>query len=164
MMRNLTSKIALLAVGALCLAQGMASSVFSAPQNAIVSTLAAFKITDNNGTEKVESTDQIKVGETLEYRVTYRNNGAKAVKDLEATLPIPSELQYIPDSARPAAVTASTDGRVFATPPLRRRVKTADGEKVVLVPVSEYRHLRWKVKTLAPGASFSVAARATLRR
>jgi uncharacterized repeat protein (TIGR01451 family) len=137
----------------------------SAPQAGdVVPTLKAFKVTLKNGVDELEPGDAIRPGDTLEYRVVYRNNGARAVKDVQATLPIPAQLEFVPASARPAVMQASTDGRVFATPPLRRRVNTPSGVKIVTVPVSEYRYLRWNIGVLPAGSSVSVAARATLPR
>ena len=141
--------------------QGIAKE---AAEGKVVSTLKAFKITQKDGAEQLDSAETIRPGETLEYRAVYRNNGTKPARDVQATLPIPRQLQFVASSAKPSTVLASTDGKTFATPPLRRRIKTADGVKVVAVPLAEYRYLRWNIGVLAPGATVGVAARATLVR
>jgi len=160
--RNLKN-LALLATG-VSLLSFLAVNGVAAAGGEIVSTLKAFKVTQKDGVEQLDSAETIKPGETLEYRVVYRNVGSKAARDVLATLPIPRQLQFVASSAKPANVMASTDGKIFATPPLRRRVKTTEGTKVVTVPVAEYRYLRWNIGVMAPGATVAVAARATLTR
>ena len=147
---------------AACAIAGANAAAWSAPRGDVVSTLKAFKVSQKNGAEELEAGETIRPGETLEYRVLYRNTGTRTVKDLRAVLPIPSQLRFVSGSARPANMQASTDGRTFASYPLRRRVTTPQGVKIVAVPLSEYRYIRWTIGTLASGASASVAARATL--
>lgn len=153
-------------IGATLLVAGVASigiHAYSAPNSQdVIPILKAFKVVTNNGVESLVAADTVKPGDTMEYRVVYRNNSTRAVKDLHATLPIPSQLRYVPGSATPSAVQASTDGRTYATPPLRRRVTTPTGVKIVTVPVSEYRYLRWSIGVLPAGGTAAVAARAAL--
>lgn len=67
-------------------------------------------------------------------------------------LPIPAGFEFLPDTARPPPAKASVDGRVFEPLPLRRVVKLADGRiKEQLVPLAEYRALRWAIGDLAAG-------------
>jgi hypothetical protein len=80
-----------------------------------------------------------------------------------ATLPIPKGTAYLPDSAAPKNVTASTDGATYAAVPLMRTVKTQDGHaKEEKVPYSEYRSLRWEIGSIAAGSSRTVHARVKL--
>ena len=59
-----------------------------------------------------------------------------------------------------AAVRASTDGLSFRTLPLKRKAKLANGvEAEQLVPLNEYRFLRWYPGELAAGKSVSYSAR-----
>jgi hypothetical protein len=61
-------------------------------------------------------------------------------------------------SVEPAQAQASIDGAVFAPMPLSRMVKQADGSlRRELVPLSEYRALRWEVGSLPAGGSTVVS-------
>lgn len=153
----------------LCAVALIGSTGFAVAQNApgranVVPQLSAFKVAASADGEKLVSADKIAPGEVIEYQVRYANTGAKPAKNLQATLPIPASLEWVPNSARPAAdVLASLDGKTFALMPLMRKVKAPDGtEKTVAVPSSEYRFLRWSISSLGAGQSVQVAARARL--
>ena len=112
-----------------------------------------------DGAETLVSADAAKPGETIEYAATYRNTGTRAVTNLAATLPIPTNTELVPGSARPANAMASVDGRTFAAPPLKRRV-VRDGKAVeVDIPVSEYRYLRWNAGELGADKALTFTAR-----
>jgi len=112
-----------------------------------------------DGRESVVGADTAKPGDTLEYVVTYTNNTAQAVRDFQATLPIPQATEYIPGSAKPAAAKASLDARSFEAMPLRRKV-LRDGRDVEEdVALREYRYLRWSAPELGAGKSLTYAAR-----
>lgn len=123
-------------------------------------TLQAARVTTSNDREVLVPADQAKPGEVLEYRAVYTNDGKRDVRQLMATLPIPSGVEYLPRTAAPAVVLASLDGVTFAAVPLTRRERTADGREVIReIPASEYRFLRWPVGTLAARQSRTVTAR-----
>ena len=145
--------------------------VLAAPGDApaaatIKAQLQAFKVTvEKDGDEKLGSASVAKPGDIIEYQATYSNDGQRAATNLNATLPIPAALSYVPNTASPGGFMASTDAQNFAPAPLKRAVKGKDGKTVmVMVPFSEYRALRWNVKQLAPGDDFKVSARASVRR
>lgn len=122
--------------------------------------LIANRVTMNQGKEAYVPADHARPGETIEYRATYTNASSHVAKDVEATLPVPQGLEYLPNSAAPIRLLASLDGRSYAPVPLTRRVKTASGQiEVREVPATEYRSLRWSVGDLAPHASREVKAR-----
>lgn len=122
--------------------------------------LTAQRVTVTDGKETFAAADKARPGDVLEYRAVYTNDGRTAVNHLDATLPVPTGLEYLPKSAAPAVVLASTDGKSFAPVPLLRKERTADGREVVReVPLSEYRALRWTVGTLAAKESRTVRAR-----
>lgn len=153
----------------LCAVAVVGSASFSVAQNApgranVVPQLSEFKVTSGPDGEKLVSADKIAPGEIIEYQVRYANTGSKPAKNLQATLPIPASLEWVPNSARPAAdVLASLDGKTFASMPLMHKVKAPDGtEKTVPISPSEYRFLRWSIPTLDAGKSVQVAARARL--
>ncbi len=129
----------------------------------VVPQLAAFKVVSGATGEKLDSAAKVFPGDTIEYQARYSNTGNKAAKNLQAILPIPDALQWVPNSALPANPQASLDGKNFASLPLKRTIKAPDGsEKVVLVPTSELRFLRWTIATLDPGQTVRVTARAQL--
>ena len=111
--------------------------------------------------EQLEAALQARPGDLLEYRVRYSNGSREALNQVLATLPIPAAgAVYVPGSARPAGVLASTDGRHFESEPLRRWVVLPDGSRVEkLVPATEYRFLRWNLGNLAPSKAATVSAR-----
>lgn len=117
-------------------------------------------VTDARGHETLLPADQAKPGEVVEYAATYRNPGPAGARQVMATLPIPTGMEYVPETAQPAAVLASLDGRNFEPVPLQRKVRLADGRQVLRpVPVSEYRYLRWSLGTLAGRSERTVLAR-----
>lgn len=117
-------------------------------------------VSQSDGNEHSEPANSAKPGDVLEYTALYRNAGAGAVRKLEVTLPIPEGTEYLAGQAHPAGAWASIDGKTFAPQPLHRRVAKADGAMVdELVPLQEYRFLRWPPADLAAGASLECRAR-----
>lgn len=126
-------------------------------------TLEARKVLVANGVERFESADTAQPNDVLEYRTSYRNRSQKTLRGVAATLPIPTGFEYIPNSAGTDAL-ASLDGKTFAAVPLTRTVKARDGrDEVRLVPVSEYRFLRWQLGDLPAGATSTVTARVRMQ-
>lgn len=126
--------------------------------------LKAFKVVKKGNQETLVAAEKVKPKEIVEYQVNYFNSGARTLKNISATLPIPAALEYLPGTASPLGARASLDGKTFAAMPLKRKMKAADGtEKTVLVPYSEYRFLRWFHGDLGPNKSTLVSARAKLQ-
>jgi uncharacterized repeat protein (TIGR01451 family) len=122
--------------------------------------LTAHRILVSQGKEARLPAEQAKPGDVIEYRATYSNRGASAVRDLEATLPVPAGLEYLPKTAQPVRLQASLDGKTFAPAPLTRRVKLSNGKTELReVPASEYRALRWSIGLLGANSSRTVGAR-----
>jgi len=124
------------------------------------SQLEARKVVVTAGRESLVDAANAKPGDVIEYRATYRNTGKVALGNLEATLPIPANTEFIEGSARPATARASTDGVAFSAMPLKRKVRTAAGVEVEQpVPLAEYRALRWYPGALAGEATVTFTAR-----
>src|SRR2546423_1059682 len=69
--------------------------------------LKAFKVVPKaDGQEELAPADKAKPGEVIEYQARYTNEGAKPVANLQALLPIPAHLEYLPGTAKPGQVTA----------------------------------------------------------
>ena len=96
-------------------------------------------------------------GTVIQYKANYTNTVDKDINDLMVTLPIPANMTFTGD-AMPASAQASTDGKNYADMPLMRKV---DG-KMVKIPYSEYRTLRWNIKLLPAKKSAAVALNTTV--
>ncbi|HVE88938.1 MAG TPA: hypothetical protein VNA44_04495 [Burkholderiaceae bacterium] len=129
--------------------------------NGVESRLTQAKVTrGSDGKERLESAATVKPGEVIEYRAAYLNKAKDAARSFEATLPVPSGLEYVPGTVTPAGALASTDNVKFEPIPLKRMVKQADGRMVEReVPATEYRALRWKLGSLEGGKDTVVSAR-----
>jgi uncharacterized repeat protein (TIGR01451 family) len=146
----------------LCLAQFLGMPAFAADGDVAV-TMRAFKVVATAKGAELVPTDAAQPGDTIEYQVAYRNAGKTPARDVAATLPVPAGgMAYVPDSASPAAVLASLDGKQFAAVPLQRSV-VRDGRRVTeAVPAAEYRFLRWPLGELRAGESATVKSRMRL--
>ncbi len=128
--------------------------------------LTGFKVTrDADNKEVLSPADKVAPGDLLRYQVVYQNNGKSLLKQFTATLPLPIGTTYVADSARPVKVTASLDGKEFAVMPLKRLVKKSDGKfEEQLIPLAEYRALRWELGELAEKNKVEVSARARVNQ
>ena len=82
-------------------------------------------------------------GTVIQYKANYTNTINKDINDLMVTLPIPANMTFTGD-AMPASAQASIDG------------------KMVKIPYSEYRTLRWNIKLLPAKKSAAVALNTTV--
>ena len=138
---------------------GLAGGAF-AQQSQVTSELQVQRVENVDGQTVFKSAQASKPGDVLEYRVSYTNHSKSAVTGLVANLPIPTGTTLVDRSQIPPDALASTDGATFAPVPLMRTVKLADGsQRSVLVPLEEYRALRWNLGTLPAGAAKVVQAR-----
>ena len=113
-----------------------------------------------DGKESSVSADKVKPGDLIEYQVKYTNKGAAPVGNLNVTLPIPKGLELIGQTDLPRGATASLDGVNFEAAPIKRSVKRTDGTTTLeLVPLAQYRALRWVVGQLPAGKSAVMTAR-----
>jgi len=134
-----------------------------AAQAEVKAEMKAEKVTIQQGKEVLSPANQAAPGDIVQYTATYRNTDKTPATQVVATLPIPAATEYVPGTANPAGAWASTDGTNFAPIPLKRMVKNSEGKMVEqVVPVSEYRALRWSLGDLAGGASRAVSARVML--
>lgn len=124
------------------------------PKEPVSVELTAFQITTNSqGEATAQPVSKVKPNDVIEYRAKYTNNTSNTIKNLVATLPIPSDTQFLAKST-PSAAQASTDGVNFAALPLKRKV----GSQTVNVPLQEYRALRWTIAEVPAGKSVVVTA------
>jgi len=125
--------------------------------------LTAKRVAVTDGEESLVSAEKAKPGEVIQYEAVYKNDGDAAVRNIAATVPIPAGLAFVEGSTKPPAAEASLDGKTFAPIPLTKEVKTEAGvlEKK-LVPVAEYRALRWVINELPAGEATTVLLRARM--
>lgn len=131
--------------------------------SAVQAVLTQFKVVKSKeGVEKLEDASKVKPGDLIEYQVTYKNNGDKAVAGMMANLPIPAGLEYQPGSAKPGkpqVQVAAADG-VYAAEPLTRTI----AGKPEKLPYSDYRNIRWTLGDLPAHGVITVAARAQVEK
>jgi uncharacterized repeat protein (TIGR01451 family) len=140
-----------------CLCFAGAAWAQSAP---VSSQLQVEQVETLDGQTVLHPVQTSRPGDVLEYRVSYTNHSAAAVQGLIASLPIPAGTTLIDGSQLPPNALASTDGTSFAPLPLLHRVRQADGsERLVPVPLADYRALRWNLGPLAAGTTREVSAR-----
>lgn len=123
--------------------------------------LTAKRVVMSDGQESLVSADKAKPGEVIQYEAVYKNSSKSPVKNIAATVPIPSGLAFVEGTTKPPAAEASLDGKTFSSLPLVREVKNEAGllEKQP-VPVAEYRALRWVISELPAGEGATVLLRA----
>lgn len=156
----------LLCIGGFCVfaitnaanAQRPPLSASTAAVEPIKASLARNKIVIRAGVETKEKADTVKPGDVIEETVTYSNVSDKPISKFMAQLPVPSNTELIVNSLKPSAASASLDGAQYAVIPLKRAAKNANAAMVV-VPLNEYRYLRWTQNEINPGKSLTVSAR-----
>lgn len=141
-------------------AKAAAQPAAKAAAQPLETTLEARKVvTAGDGKETTAPAATARPGDVIEYVATYRNTGKQPLAQLEATLPIPANTEFMPGTERPATAKASLDGRSFQDMPLKRRVRRNGVEVEEQVPVREYRYLRWYPGALAGEKAVTYAAR-----
>ena len=90
-------------------------------------------------------------GEVVQYCAQYTNTIGQSINDVAVTLPIPANMKFTGEAV-PSSAQATTDGKNYASMPLLRMVNG----KVVEVPLSEYKALRWNIKHLPAKKSATV--------
>ena len=140
---------------------GLAPLANAQDTSAVAIALAAkLVLTGEDGKETSVVADKALPGQTMEYSAICKNGSPSAVTNLQPVIPVPEGTEYILESAKPAPVSASTDGVVFSPLPLQKAVKQADGSvKQEPLPAREYRAIRWSVSELRPDAVSIVSLR-----
>ncbi len=135
----------------------------AAPEPAVTLSVAKIVALEPGTPERRVDAGQARPGDLLEYRAVYRNDTPRTLSRAQLTLPVPlagHAVEYVQDSAQPAATSASRDGRRYVAAPLHIERVGADGRvQRVLAPGADYRFLRWELGDLPPGAARTVHAR-----
>jgi uncharacterized repeat protein (TIGR01451 family) len=131
-----------------------------AAEGPLSARLEAYRVvTDAHGAERLAPDSTARPSDVVEYRTTYRNSSPKALRQVAATLPVPTGFVYVSGTAT-RGVLASLDGVTFAAVPLTRRIKGAAGNEITVpVPLAEYRALRWNLGDMPANSTRVVTAR-----
>ena len=100
--------------------------------------------------------DSAMPGDVVIYTITYTNTGSDVVENVVITDPLPTAVQYVPDSVSGAAgadFAVSVDGGQNFSAPTEALVVRQDAEPRPAKP-GDYTHLRWVLADpISPGAS-----------
>lgn len=124
--------------------------------------LAQYKVVKGaRGAERFVPTQYLAPDDLVEYRATYTNASASALKAFVASLPIPPGAEYVPHTAKPSlGVQVCIQGGKCAEEPMPCKDPRGRSEPVLY---REYRALRWSMAQLGPHASVVVSVRARVR-
>lgn len=114
----------------------------------VTGQIEAFLVTQTGDGEQLVEATVAAPGEIMEFRIEFTNGGNEAVSGVQVVDSIPQNTRFISDShdADVAAVfEVSIDGGESYEPEPITRIETrADGsQQEVVIPPSEYTHLRW---------------------
>ena len=111
--------------------------------------MKAFVVTvDAEGKETLRTAKQAEPGEVIQYRITSTNSSKQALKGLKAVGPIPANTRYVGQSAYTkikSNLQVSIDGgKTFEKEPVKREKTMPNGSvETVIIPTSQYTHIRW---------------------
>ncbi len=126
---------------------------FAHAEDALKMQMSANKVVTNaEGKVSYTPVNTAPAGTVVQYKATYSNTINQDIQDLEVVLPIPANMTFTGE-ATPASAQASTDGKNYADIPLMRKVNG----KMIKVPYSEYRSLRWNIRLLPAQKSAAVS-------
>ena len=120
--------------------------------------LDAKQVIVKDGKTTLKSVSRANSGDVGRYIADYKNGSDTALQDVVITIPVPAALNYT-GGASTKPTHASLDGKTFAPVPLTRKVNG----KVVQVPVSEYRAVRFTVANVPAKSTNSVFIDAKVR-
>jgi len=153
------------------LAAVSAAALFAAPAFATgliaeQSVMKVVEVTSPEGEVETElvSADVVAPGETVQYGLTYLNEGVEPVEDMVLTMPVPDSLRYVETSAEAPGtqVSYSVDGGISFAPRGELKIEV-DGAKVPAT-ASDITHIRWTfVEPVGNGEDGSVSFQAILR-
>lgn len=142
----------------LCFAGLVISLNAGAQTPAVSSTLTASVVSLVDGKTVKKPAVDAKPGDVIEYRASYINNGKTQVERVLVSVPIPEGTTMVDKTVFPVVATASVDALTFASMPLIRTIKSADGtSRTEAVPLNEYRAIRWALNGIDAGQQVAVS-------
>lgn len=139
------------------------------PQAGLTGEVQAVKVVRQDGSEVFLPADEARPQDVVEYRLTYANTGATALRGVTVTDPVPTGTEYIVNTAtRPeaGAVEFSIDaGRSYQTWPIRIKKMNAQGNEVEVEATPDLvTHIRWTIAgDLEPQSSKTFIYRAIVK-
>ena len=148
------------------LALAASAAALAAPRVEIAITQAKEVADTKNGARETRlvPTTEAATGDVLQYTLAYKNSGDEAARDAVIDDPIPKGTSYVASSAagEGAEISFSVDGGKTFAPPVKLtyefRLPSGQVEKRSATP-SDYTHVRWTVRSIAPGATGKVTFR-----
>lgn len=145
-------------------------AVIAQADGPLASEMKTFLVTHGgNGDEVLEPTDQASPGDTVEYRLIYKNTSSQPLSGLVITGPIPANTAYVENSNRTPVearfVVSVDNGTSFQSEPVKRVRTDANGERQeAVVPPGQYTHVRWHpAGAIEPGEKEIFRYRVTVR-
>ena len=136
----------------------------------LIGTTEAFRVVSTErGGETLVPADKASPQDVIEYRLTYKNDGAGPVQNVAISDPVPAGTRYVARSAKLSGrgrVEFSIDGgKAFHEWPVPLVQKTPDGREVVTqAPPDMVTHIRWVVDGAFPSRNEITASyRTTIR-
>ena len=154
-----------LAVASAALAQVSAAGSVALRLATVVEKVVVTQSPDGTTTQQLLPAAAVVPGDEVVYTVTFKNAGSRTADNVRITNPIPSNMQYVADTAfgPGSEVLYSIDGGATFWRPSELFVTTSDGVRRQAV-ASDYTHIRWVLKApLAAGAEGFARFRATVR-
>jgi uncharacterized repeat protein (TIGR01451 family) len=149
---------------------GLITSLAAVAADPVTGTIEARKVVvGEKGEELFVPADEVRPQDVIEYRLTYANHGAGAVRNISITDPVPAGVQYVAKTAKNAKshrVEFSVDsGKTFHAWPVKVTKKTADGKEVTVDAAPEMiTHIRWTLSSeLAPEDEITFSYRAKVK-
>ncbi|WP_227672908.1 hypothetical protein [Psychrobacter lutiphocae] len=132
---------------------GFVPSPSAHAHDALKMTLTSSKvIISQDGSRSYIPVRTAKVGTLIQYKATYNNTLGTPIQNTTITLPIPTNTEFNGEAYPPSA-QASIDYYNYQDIPLRRVIEG----KIVDIPFSEYKSLRWNIKYIPARKSINVA-------
>lgn len=115
-------------------------------------------VENGNTREALEEPSQVLPGDRLVFTTHYRNAGDKPVTDFVVTNPLPAPVKL----TQAGAFEVSVDGGKSYGPLAALKATGADG-KPRAAELGDVTHVRWRLASIAPGASGDVTYFAEVR-
>ena len=146
------------------------SSAWATPQIAVSLEAAKEIVEVKNGVATIQTVPATAAvsGDTIVYTITYTNKGNEAAVNAVINNPVQAGMSYIDNSVSGKGAEASFSidgGKTYKSPSLLTYEASLPGgvtEKLTARP-EEYTHIRWTVRSVAPGASGTVGFKARIK-
>lgn len=155
-----THRHVLLAACVMMLGSGVAAPAFAQGTVALKGDVKVVRQVAENGktVEKLEDPNQVLPGDRLVFTTRYTNGSDKQVDDFVVTNPLPAPVKL----AKVDSFEVSVDGGKTFGALAALRAAGADG-KPRAAELGDVTHVRWRVASIAPGASGEVKYLAEVR-